>query len=61
TFRVLMDLVTIWFMKKFLTRAMHVFGLLGLISMFLGTALGGYLTFLKIGLGEEIGNRPLLI
>ncbi len=61
TFRVLMDLLTIWFMKKFLTRPMHVFGLLGLISMFLGTALGGYLTFLKIGLGEEIGNRPLLI
>jgi glycosyltransferase involved in cell wall biosynthesis len=61
TFRVLMDLLTIWFMKKFLTRPMHVFGLLGLISMFLGTLLGGYLTFLKIGLGEEIGNRPLLI
>ena len=61
TFRVLMDLLTIWFMKKFLTRPMHVFGLLGLISMFLGTLLGSYLTFLKIGLGEEIGNRPLLI
>ncbi|GET43439.1 glycosyltransferase family 2 protein [Microseira wollei] len=61
TFRVLMDLLTIWFMKKFLTRPMHVFGLLGLISMFLGTVLGGYLTCLKIGLGEEIGNRPLLI
>jgi glycosyltransferase involved in cell wall biosynthesis len=61
TFRVLMDLLTIWFMKKFLTRPMHVFGLLGLISMFLGTVLGGYLTVLKIGLGEEIGNRPLLI
>lgn len=61
TFRVLMDLLTIWFMKKFLTRPMHVFGLLGLISMFLGTLLGGYLTFLKIGLGESIGNRPLLI
>ncbi|HBE49488.1 MAG TPA: glycosyltransferase, partial [Cyanobacteria bacterium UBA11369] len=29
TFRVLMDLLTIWFMKKFLTRPMHVFGLLG--------------------------------
>lgn len=61
TFRVLMDLLTIWFMKKFLTRPMHVFGLLGLISMFLGTLLGAYLTFLKIGLGESIGNRPLLI
>ncbi|MFB2918969.1 MULTISPECIES: glycosyltransferase family 2 protein [Aerosakkonema] len=61
TFRVLMDLLTIWFMKKFLTRPMHVFGLLGLLSMFLGVVLGGYLTFLKLGLGETIGNRPLLI
>jgi hypothetical protein len=61
TFRVLMDLLTIWFMKKFLTRPMHVFGLWGLICMFFGTLLGGYLTFLKIGMGESIGNRPLLI
>ncbi|MEH1947847.1 MAG: glycosyltransferase family 2 protein [Nostoc sp.] len=61
TFRVLMDLLTILFMKKFLTRPMHVFGLLGLISMFSGTAIGIYLTFLKLALGEMIGNRPLLI
>jgi glycosyltransferase involved in cell wall biosynthesis len=61
TFRVLMDLLTIWFMKKFLTRPMHVFGLWGLICILSGTLLGSYLTFLKIGLGESIGNRPLLI
>ncbi|MBZ8182427.1 glycosyltransferase family 2 protein [Oscillatoria salina] len=61
TFRVLMDLLTIWFMKKFLTRPMHVFGSLGLLLMFVGTVLGGYLTFLKLGLQENIGDRPLLI
>lgn len=61
TFRVLMDLLTISFMKKFLTRPMHVFGLLGMISIVSGTALGLYLTFLKLGLGMSIGNRPLLI
>lgn len=61
TFRVLMDLFTIYFMKKFLTRPMHVFGLFGLLSMMLGTLLGLYLTFLKLGLGQSIGNRPLLI
>ncbi|MEH1867890.1 MAG: glycosyltransferase family 2 protein [Nostoc sp.] len=60
TFRVLMDLLTILFMKKFLTRPMHVFGLLGLISMVSGTAIGIYLTFVKLALGEMIGNRPLL-
>ena len=61
TFRVLMDLLTILFLKKFLTRPMHVFGLFGLVSIVLGTVLGLYLTFLKLGLGQSIGNRPLLI
>ncbi|BAZ33053.1 glycosyl transferase family protein [Cylindrospermum sp. NIES-4074] len=61
TFRVLMDLLTITFMKKFLTRPMHVFGLLGLTSIVAGVAIGIYLTFLKIAFGAMIGNRPLLI
>jgi glycosyltransferase involved in cell wall biosynthesis len=61
TFRVLMDLFTIFFMKKFLTRPMHVFGMFGLLAIVLGLGLGAYLTFLKLGLGEDIGSRPLLI
>ncbi len=61
TFRVVMDLLTVFFIKKYLTRPMHVFGLFGLGSTILGMLLGGYLTFLKIGLGQSIGNRPLLI
>jgi hypothetical protein len=39
---------------------MHVFGLFGLLAMLLGFGLGGYLTFLKLGLGQSIGDRPLL-
>ncbi|PSP01279.1 MAG: glycosyltransferase [Cyanobacteria bacterium QS_7_48_42] len=61
TLRVLMDLLTIWFMKKFLTRPMHVFGSLGLLFMLSGVALGLYLTLLKFLGGENIGDRPLLI
>jgi hypothetical protein len=56
-----MDLFTVFFMKKFLTRPMHVFGLVGLASTVLGIILGFYLTFLKLGLGQSIGDRPLLI
>jgi dolichol-phosphate mannosyltransferase len=48
-------------MKKFLTRPMHVFGLMGIISTALGILLGLYLTFVKLGLGQNIGDRPLLI
>lgn len=61
TFRVVMDLLTIAFMKKFLTRPMYVFGLMGLGAIAIGTVLGLYLTFLKLGLGQSIGNRPLLL
>ncbi|MBD2445545.1 glycosyltransferase family 2 protein [Dolichospermum sp. FACHB-1091] len=61
TFRVLMDLLTILFMKKFLTRPMHVFGLLGLISMVSGGGIGIYLTLVKLVFHVNIGNRPLLI
>jgi glycosyltransferase involved in cell wall biosynthesis len=61
TFRVMMDLLTIAFMKKFLTRPMHVFGLLGLGSMLSGGAISIYLTFVKLVFNEDIGNRPLLI
>lgn len=61
TFRVIMDLLTIFFMKKFLTRPMHAFGFFGLLATLLGFLIGAYLTFLKLGLGQGIGDRPLLI
>jgi len=61
TFRVLMDLFTISFMKTFLTRPMHVFGLGGLATGSLGLGLGLYLTFLKIFFNQQLGDRPLLI
>jgi glycosyltransferase involved in cell wall biosynthesis len=61
TFRVVMDMMTIWFMQKFLTKPMHVFGLFGLVSLILGFAIGLHLTFIKLAFGASIGNRPLLI
>ncbi|MBE9170117.1 glycosyltransferase family 2 protein [Pleurocapsales cyanobacterium LEGE 06147] len=61
TIRVVMDLFTVFFMKKFLTRPMHVFGFLGLISLTLGVLMGLYLTVLKLILQQSIGDRPLLI
>ena len=60
TFRVLMDLLTVWFMTKFLTRPMYGFGFVGIISIFISLAMSSYLIVLKI-MGEDIGNRPLLM
>nr|WP_228024467.1 glycosyltransferase family 2 protein [cf. Phormidesmis sp. LEGE 11477] len=61
TLRVVMDLLTIYFMKTFLTRPMHIFGPFGIVSMSIGLAIGLYLTFIKLFLNESIGNRPLLL
>lgn len=61
TFRVVMDLMTVYFMKRFLTKPMHVFGLWGLLSTLSGMVIGAYLTALKLFAGQEIGDRPLLI
>ncbi len=59
TFRVLMDLLTVWFIKRFLTRPMYVFGFGGLIAI-LGSLLAStYLLAVKL-MGGDIGNRPLL-
>ncbi len=61
TFRVALDLLTIYFMKTFLTRPMHVFGPFGAISVIGGVVLGLYLAFVKFILNASIGNRPLLL
>ena len=61
TIRVVMDLLTVYFMKKFLTRPMHVFGLGGIISLVSGIAMATYLTVVKLFLNQNIGDRPLLI
>jgi glycosyltransferase involved in cell wall biosynthesis len=61
TFRVVMDLLTVYFMKRFLTKPMYVFGLLGVVSTLAGFLLGCYLTFIKFAFNEAIGDRPLLI
>lgn len=61
TFRVIMDLMTVAFMKTFLTRPMHVFGSLGMLSMGTGSLLGLYLAFIRLVLQQGIGDRPLLL
>ncbi|MEL6231744.1 MAG: glycosyltransferase, partial [Cyanobacteria bacterium J06627_3] len=61
TFRVALDLLTIYFMKTFLTRPMHVFGPFGAISVLAGLGLSIYLAFVKFILQADIGNRPLLM
>ena len=60
TFRVLMDLLTVWFMTRFLTRPMYGFGFVGIISILISLLMSSYLLIEKI-LGQDIGNRPMLM
>jgi glycosyltransferase involved in cell wall biosynthesis len=61
TFRVLMDLLTVWFMKRFLTRPMYVFGSGGLVAMGAGLLVALWLVAEKLLIGTNIGDRPLLL
>ena len=60
TFRVLMDLLTVWFMTKFLTRPMYGFGFVGIVSILISLGMTSYLFIIKM-FGENIGNRPMLM
>jgi hypothetical protein len=61
TVRVMLDLILVWFLGSYATRPIHVFGTAGLMSAAMGIVFGLYLTFVKFGLGENIGTRPMLL
>ncbi|WP_141291033.1 glycosyltransferase, partial [Ideonella azotifigens] len=59
TFRVIVDLLSVYFFLNFGARPGHFFGAVGLAVLGFGSAVLGYLGILKL-LGESIGGRPLL-
>ena len=61
TVRVVLDLVTVWFLGSYATRPIHVFGTMGLLSASAGIVIGLYLTFLKLAMHQDIGARPMLL
>ena len=71
TFRVILDLFTIHFLRKYGDRPMQLFGRWGIILFALGALIGGYLAGLKLWAGitggmagfnaMQIGDRPLLL
>ncbi len=61
TYRVMLDLLLMLFFQKFATRPLQFFGLTGGLMLAAGLIVEFYLTFLKLFLGQDIGNRPLLI
>ncbi len=71
TFRVILDLMTIMFLRRYSARPMHLFGGLGVLSASAGFLMGLYLAGIKLWAGIQggaegfrsvrIGDRPLLM
>lgn len=61
TFRVFVDLISVYFFMRFFSRPGHFFGLIGLLLSSIGSLILIYLVSLKFMHGSDIGDRPLLI
>jgi glycosyltransferase involved in cell wall biosynthesis len=61
TFRVLLDLLTVKFLWEFSTRPSHLFGLVGLLALAVGSAVTAVLIGQKVLFGAELADRPLLL
>ena len=55
-----LDLLTLLFVNRYMRQPMHFFGLFGVLFLLLGSGISLYLAYLKLFLGEPLGNRPLL-
>lgn len=60
TTRVMSDLLTMVFFRKYIQRPMHLFGAVGFVLMFIGVLINLYLLVYKL-MGHDIGGRPLLV
>jgi dolichol-phosphate mannosyltransferase len=56
-----LDLLTVSFIGRYRHRPLHLFGGLGLVLGFVGSAILVYMAVDKLLLGHAIGKRPLLI
>jgi glycosyltransferase involved in cell wall biosynthesis/membrane-associated phospholipid phosphatase len=61
TFRVMVDLLSVYFFLRFLTRPGHFFGRIGLASGGAGLLILAYLFAQKLLFAASIGTRPLLL
>lgn len=55
-----LDLLTLFFITRYLRRPGHFFGTIGLLSLSIGFIIGLYITYLKITTGGIAYHQPLL-
>jgi glycosyltransferase involved in cell wall biosynthesis len=59
TFRVLLDLLVAFFFLRFGARPGHFFGAIGIAFGAIGGLMMSWLAWVKFGLGDDIGDRPM--
>ena len=59
-FKVVADMMLLLFIRTYFQRPIHLFGIFGFLLIILGFLINIYLLIVKL-MGEDIGNRPLLI
>jgi len=60
-FKVVADMMLLLFIRKYFQRPIHFFGIFGFLMILLGVFINIYLLIVKLGFGEDIGTRPLLM
>jgi glycosyltransferase involved in cell wall biosynthesis len=61
TFKVLLDLITVWFMRGYQTKPIYIFGGAGLFLGFSGVLISVFVLWQKFYLGIWVHNNPLFI
>jgi glycosyltransferase involved in cell wall biosynthesis len=61
SFRVILDLISVYFFMRHRSKPGHFFGMIGLVFGFSATAVLSYLGGIKFFFGHDIGTRPLLL
>jgi glycosyltransferase involved in cell wall biosynthesis len=61
TVKVLLDLTTVWFMRRYLTKPIYVFGGLGALMLLAGSALSVVVLYEKFADGSWAHRNPLLL
>jgi len=61
TIRVILDLLTVKFLLSYSTRPLQMFGLIGLAMLVPGSAITGWLAYVRLMGEQSIANRPALL
>jgi glycosyltransferase involved in cell wall biosynthesis len=61
TLKVLLDLTTVWFMRRYQTKPIYVFGGLGALMLLGGVGLSGFVMYEKIADGAWVHRNPLFL